>query len=141
MFFSPDTDDVLPELLAQRANLLQRLPQPGLVARHPDVVPHDVPKLAVELADRALALDAEHRVDAPLRVAGGLAEGVMVGRHLRELRAREVVRDRVGRDEVPVREPLHQRAGAEAVGAVVGEVRFAQHEQPRNRALEVVVHP
>ena len=53
----------------------------------------------------------------------------------------EVVRDGVRRDEVAVGQPLHQRARSEAVRAVIGEVRFAQHEEPGNRALEVVVHP
>ena len=43
----------------------------------------------------------------------------------------KVVADGVGQDEVAVGQALHQRAGAEAVGAVVGEIRLAQHEQAR----------
>ena len=43
----------------------------------------------------------------------------------------QVVADRVRQDEVAVGQALHQRAGAEPVGAVVGEVRLADHEQAR----------
>ena len=53
----------------------------------------------------------------------------------------EVVAERVRDDEVAVGQPLHQRAGAEAVGAVIGEVRFAEHVQAGNVAHQVVVHP
>ena len=60
---------------------------------------------------------------------------------LRELVGREVVADGVGDDEVAVGEALHQRAGAEAVGAVVGEVGFAEHEQAGDGALQLIVHP
>ena len=47
---------------------------------------------------------------------------------LRQRRAGEVAGQRVRDDEVAVGEPLHQRARAEAVGAVIGEVRLAEHE-------------
>ena len=53
----------------------------------------------------------------------------------------QVVADGVRNDEVAVGEPLHQRAGAQAVGAVVGEVRFAEHVQPGDVAHQVVIHP
>ena len=53
----------------------------------------------------------------------------------------EVVADRVRDDEVAVGEPLHQRARAEPVRAVVGEVRFAEHVQAGDGAHQVVVHP
>ena len=56
-------------------------------------------------------------------------------------RARQVVADRVRDDEVAVGQPLHQRAGAQPVGAVIGEVRFAQHVQARQVAHQVVVDP
>ena len=57
------------------------------------------------------------------------------------VRARQVVADGVGDDEVAVGQALHERAGAQAVGAVVGEVGLAEHVQARDRAHEVVVHP
>ena len=53
----------------------------------------------------------------------------------------EVVADRVRQDEVAVGQALHQRRGAEAVGAVVGEVGLAGHEQSGDRRLQVVVDP
>ena len=55
--------------------------------------------------------------------------------------AREVVADGVGNDEVAVGEALHERAGAEAIGAVVGEVGFAENEQAGDGALQLVVDP
>ena len=36
---------------------------------------------------------------------------------------------------------MHQRAGAESIGAVVGKVGFAEHEQPGQSAHQVVIHP
>src|SRR5688572_9815731 len=83
--------DVLPELAAKRANLLQRLLQALSGARHADVIPHDAAELAMELPHGSLALDAEHLVDPPLGRTCGLLEGVVVGRQLRKLCAREVV--------------------------------------------------
>ncbi len=54
---------------------------------------------------------------------------------------REVVVDGRREDEVAVGEALHQGGGAEAVGAVVGEVGLADREQARDGGLEVVVDP
>ena len=70
-----------------------------------------------------------------------LLEGVVVGRDLRQRRAGQVVADGVGDDEVAVGQPLHQRARAEPVGAVIGEVRLAEHVQARHVAHQVVVDP
>ena len=53
----------------------------------------------------------------------------------------EVVADGVRQDEVAVGQALHQRGGAEAVGAVVGEIGLADHEQARDGGHQVVVHP
>ena len=46
-----------------------------------------------------------------------------------------------GQHEVAVGEALHEGARAEAVGAVVGEVRLAGDEEARDARLEVVVDP
>ena len=54
---------------------------------------------------------------------------------------RQVVVDRVGQDEVAVRQALHERRGTQAVRAVVGEVRLAGHVQTGQVRLEVVVNP
>src|SRR5689334_4593949 len=40
--------DVLPELLAERGDPGERVLEPLLVARHPALVPHDLPELLVE---------------------------------------------------------------------------------------------
>jgi len=51
------------------------------------------------------------------------------------------VADGLGDHEVAVGEPLHQGAGAEAVGAVVREVGLADDVQAGQGALQVVVDP
>ena len=91
--------------------------------------------------DGPRAAHRQERVDALLDVVGGFLERGVVGRDLRQRVAGQVVADRVRDDEIAVREPLHQRAGAEAVGAVIGEVRFAEHVQAGDVAHQVVVHP
>lgn len=53
----------------------------------------------------------------------------------------EVVSDCIRKDEISVGKALHQRAGAEAVGAVVGVVRFADHKEAGHVAHEEVVDP
>ena len=109
----PDTADVyvLPELLTQRAHALHCLAQPGGVARHAAVVPHQAAKLAVELVGAAPALRRQELLDALVDLALDLAERGMARIGGRELRLREIVADRIGEDEVAVGETLHQRAG------------------------------
>ena len=51
------------------------------------------------------------------------------------------VADGDGEDEVTVGQPLHEGAGAQAVGAVVGEVGLAQGVQARDGGHQVVVDP
>ena len=53
----------------------------------------------------------------------------------------EVVADRARQHEVAVGESLHQRRRAEAVGAVVGEVRLAGAVQAGDRGHQLVVDP
>ena len=53
----------------------------------------------------------------------------------------EVVLHGVGEHEVSVGETLHQSGSAEAVGAVVGEVTFADSEEAGDGCLEFVVNP
>ena len=65
----------------------------------------------------------------------------LAGVDLFELRPRDVIAHRVRQDEIAVREPLHQRAGAQAIGAVIGKVRFADHEQAGDGAHQVIIHP
>ena len=95
----------------------------------------------MEVANGPASLDREQPREPILCRGGRFPEAVVVGRHRRERRAREVVADGVGDDEVAIREPLHQRAGAQAVRAVVAEVGLAEHVQARQVAHQVVVDP
>ena len=61
--------------------------------------------------------------------------------HFRQRRARKIVANRVGDDKVAVRQPLHQRAGAETIGPVIREVRLAEDVQAGHVAHQVVVDP
>jgi len=42
----------------------------------------------------------------------------------------DVIRDRIGKDEVAIGQALHERARTEPVRAMVGEVRLSAREQP-----------
>ncbi len=132
---------VVPELFANLRNLRERALQAPGRTRHAHVVPHHATELAVQFTRRLAALDRQQPRDLALRVVRGLAERLVLGGDLRQRRARQIVAERVGDDEVAVGQALHQRARAEAVGAVVGEVRFTEHVQARDRRHEVVVHP
>ena len=135
----------VPELLAQLGDLAAAPScRPASVRAMPHVVPHELARArgGSESTVR-LPLIAEQPVDARLRPAASasLNAGVVGRRPSAACVAGEVVADRVGDDEVAVGQALHQRAGAEAVGAVVGEVRLAEHEQAGDGAHQVVVHP
>ena len=77
----------------------------------------------------------------PLHRLAGLDDGRVVLGDLLERTVGEVVADGVREHEVAVGQALHQRRGAEAVGAVVGEVGLTGHEQAGDRRLQVVVDP
>ena len=49
--------------------------------------------------------------------------------------------DGVRNHEIAVGQTLHQRARAKAISAVIGKVGFAEHEQARDRAHQIVIHP
>ena len=72
--------DVLPELLAQRGDLLEGRLQALLVAGHAAVVPHDLAQLAVERVDRPPALDAQQRLEPGVQPRLGVLERGVVGR-------------------------------------------------------------
>src|SRR5688500_11322284 len=134
--------ELAPVAILELVDLSDRALQALGGARHAALLPHQVPQLAVEGVDAARAADRKEARHA----LGGLAldrpEGGVVDLHaLLAEELREVVADRVRQDEVAVGEPLHERRGAEAVGAVVGEVGLADDVEPGDRALQVVVHP
>ena len=132
---------VLPELLAQGGDLLERGLEAFLGAGHAAVLPHDLAQLAMERVHGPLAVDGQQLLDPPVDGRFRLLEGGMVGAHLGQRRRGQVVADRVRDDEVAVGQALHERAGAQPVRAVVREVGFPEHVQAGDRAHEVVVHP
>ena len=95
----------------------------------------------MKLAGRAPAPHAQQRLDAraDLRPGRPRLGGILADR--REPRARKIAAEGIRQDEIPVGEPLHERARAQPVGALVGEIRLADHEEPGNGAHEVVVDP
>ena len=65
----------------------------------------------------------------------------MIFRDFFQLRRRQMVADGIRNHKIAVRQPLHQGAGAEAIGAVIGEVRFTQDVQTFDVAHQVVIDP
>src|SRR6266566_8704568 len=59
----PGYRHVVPELVTELRNALQRRSKARFVARHPDVIPQQRPQLAVELADALAPPDDEQLVD------------------------------------------------------------------------------
>ena len=96
----------------------------------------------MEGIDRALAVDREQLAEssaARMRPHCGPPDATRST--LADFVVRQIIADRVGNDEITVGQPLHQRARAQPVRAVVGKVCLAQHKQPGNRAHQVVIHP
>jgi hypothetical protein len=85
---------VLPELGAQAANLLDRRLQARGAARHAALVPHQGSELAVDAVGAALPADREQAARPFARELLGVAELGLVRVHGRELPRREVRRDR-----------------------------------------------
>src|SRR5215213_1498875 len=132
---------VLPELLTQCPDFADGFAQAGVAARHARLVPEHGAGGAMEIADGPASLDREQPREPVLRGRGRFPEAIVVGRYRRQRRAREVVADGVGNDEVAVGQSLHQRAGAQPVRAVIAEVGFPEHVQARQVAHQVVVDP
>src|SRR5574344_129240 len=132
---------IFPEPCTEFRNELERLFEARLVAAHAHVLPHDVAEFAVDFRNGAVALEAQELVQMFHHLRFRILEGPIFRTHLLELGAREVTADGVRNDEVTVGEALHQRGCAEAVSAVVGEVRFAEDEAARDGAHQVVIDP
>jgi hypothetical protein len=133
--------DVCPEFLTDLRDFFDRFRQSFASAFHAAVVPHQHAELAVEGVDRASSLDREELVDAFGRFFGGGFEfRGFSGDAARFLRC-EVVGDGGGNDEVAIGQPLHQGGGSQAVGTVIGEIRFAQNVEAGNVRHQVIVHP
>ena len=119
----------------------QRLLQSGFVARHAAFVPHQFSEFAMKRSDCSLALGFQELFRAFGDSRFGFANRRMIGADLLQLGCGQVIADRVGKNEVTIRQSLHQGAGAEPVGAVIGEVGFADRIEPGNRGHQVVIHP
>ncbi len=96
----------------------------------------------MEVVDRMLPVHREQL----LRLVGDrrlrLSECRVVGRHRLgpELRS-QVVGDGRRQHEVAVGQALHERAGSQAVRALIGEVGLTEHVEPGHVAHQVVVDP
>ena len=100
-----------------------------------------VPKKAEDCDKDPRDIPEEAR-DYDLDGALGLGDLRGVGVDLAQAQhVRQVVVHGVGQDEVAVGQPLHEGGGAQAVGAVVGEVGLSGDVEARDVGLQVVVHP
>ena len=95
----------------------------------------------MEGIDRTGALDMQQAIRAVGDLRFGVAEGGVAGIHLALLGTGEIVADGVGQDEVAIGQALHQRARAQAIGAVIGEVRLTRDIQAGDGAHQVVIDP
>ncbi len=114
-----------------------------LGARHPAVVPKNLAEFSVNAVDRTFAVDTEKPLSDRSSTArsDSLNAGSSTGTADVPRRGCEVTADGVGQHEISVGESLHERSRAEPVRALVGEVRFSEHEQARQVAHQVVVDP
>ena len=133
--------DVFPELLADHGDLRQRLAQPFAGPGHAAVVPHHHAQLAVEGIHGAAALDRQQFAGAFAHGGLGFFELGLRGADRARLLLNQIVGDGRRDDEIAVGQPLHECGGPEPVGAVIGEIRFAQHVQAGDVGHEVVIHP
>ena len=87
------------------------------------------------------ALGVEQLAGDRLNVGFGLARGGVRRIHLFELVGGQVIADGVGQDEVAVGQALHEGARAQAIGAVIAEIGFADDVQSGDIRHQVVIHP
>ena len=65
----------------------------------------------------------------------------MIGRRPFAHLSGEIIRQGVGQNKIAVGQTLHERARAEPIRAVIGKVRFADDEQARDVAHQIVINP
>src|SRR3954462_13645714 len=133
--------DVAPVLGANLRDPLQRVLESGRIPRHATVVPHQLAQLAVEGVDRSFAPDPQqpsgegrHLSFNPPAFGVARIDFVQLGR-------RQIVTNRRWEYEVAVGQALHQRAGAQAIGAVIGKVCLPDDMEPWDGAHQVVIDP
>ena len=133
--------DAVPEFVAEIADFLDGGLKTSGVAGHAAVVPESEPEFSMETVGSASAVNIEDGFETGARILDDVGEGGMIGGDGGEFTGGQVVAEGVGDDEVTVGESLHQGAGPEAIGTVVGEVGFTEDVESGNGALEVVVDP
>jgi hypothetical protein len=120
---------------------LQSLGEPFSTASHAALVPNEKSQLAMEAFHGTLAVDVQEAFRPCIHIFESLGE-LRVGRgDAAGLLSDQVIGDGRGNNEVAVSEPLHECAGTEAIGTVIGEVRLTQDMKSGQVAHEVVVHP
>ena len=118
--------DILPEFFAQfRDSARSRASSPASFRAMPHSSQTSLPSSRWNDATVRLPLISMKRLRLLRDAASASVNRRMALVDLLELRVGEVVADGVGKHEVSVGQTLHQRAGAQAVRAVIGEVRFA----------------
>src|SRR3974390_1070603 len=133
--------DFFPELFAKGRDQAESFLETRLVASHAAVIPDNFTEFTVERVDGAGAFGVEEVVGDVGGVGNGVLGSGKVRRNLGGLRSGEVIPYRVWNDEVAIGKALHQGAGAQAIGTVIGEVGFPENEQAGNGRHQVVVDP
>ena len=95
----------------------------------------------MEGVDAARSLRADEFSDALLDLGLGLLELGTIGRDFLSELAGQVIADGDRQYEIAIGQTLHQRARAEAVGSVIGEIRLAPDVESGDRRHQVVVDP
>ena len=133
--------DILPEILADLRDLREGLLESGLAAGHAAFVPDEHAEFPMETVDGFRPLHVHELVDPLLHLRFDLLEFGGAGRHGAGFLGREVIGKGRGDDKITIGESLHERARAETVRAVVGEIRFAEDVESGNVGHEIVIDP
>ncbi len=88
-----------------------------------------------------LASDREQPARGFAHAVLGFREGIMSRIDGPERRPGDVIAEGIRDHKIAVAEPLHECAGPEPVGAVIGEVGLPQDEEPGDRTHQLIIHP
>ncbi len=95
----------------------------------------------MELCNSTVAFDREQPVDTRTDILSRFFKFCMIGRVQAVFLGREISGNRLRQNEISVGEPLHKRAGAQPIRAVIGKIGFADHEEPRDIAHQFIIDP
>ena len=76
-----------------------------------------------------------------LGILRSFIKGFVIFVNVIQFSTRYIITNRIWDDKVAIRKSLHQRAGTEAICAVVRKIRFAGNKQTGNITLKVVINP